>query len=172
MNKVILIGRISNDLKLLTTKTNISYLRFTLAITRKKYKNSQGGDIVDYVPVVAWRNNAIFLEKNADKGVRILVEGLFVSNSFTNSQGQRITTNEVSAENVSILETVKEIENRKKNRHINTEEINIEEYVNDVDKKPSFYTEEVVSDSDQKNSNSNDEWLEDDFSWDEVDNIF
>ncbi|MGZ9413685.1 single-stranded DNA-binding protein [Mycoplasma sp. 480] len=114
MNKVILIGRIANNLELNKTKSNISYLRLTVAVSRR-YSTNDGNEITDFIPVVVWRNSAEFLARNASKGSRILVEGSFATNSFVNNQGQNVTSNEVSAENVTLLESKQESENRRKN---------------------------------------------------------
>ncbi|WGI36364.1 single-stranded DNA-binding protein [Mesomycoplasma lagogenitalium] len=114
MNKVILIGRIASNIELQKTKSNISYIRINVAVSRR-YSSNDGSDITDFIPVVAWRNTAEFIAKNAAKGSRISVEGSFVSNSFTNSQGQNVTSNEVSAENISLLETKETTERRKNN---------------------------------------------------------
>ncbi|VEU59648.1 single-stranded DNA-binding protein [Mesomycoplasma neurolyticum] len=165
MNKVIIVGRISNDLKSTLTKSNIPYLRFSVAVQRR-YKNSQGNEIVDYVPIVSWNKTALYLEKNATKGVRVLVEGSFVSNSFTNSQGQRVVTNEVNAENVYILETIKDVENKRMNRNI--QNLTSDETNN---KKPTFYSEEITNETFEI-KNQNDSSDIDDFSWDDVDNIY
>lgn len=134
MNKVLLIGRIANDLVLNKTKSNISFLRLTLAVTRK-YTSNDGSEVTDFIPVVCWRGTAEFLAKNAIKGTRISVEGSFVTNNFVNSQGQNISSNEVSADNVSILESKSEIEKRKNNSNSSHFQKNIME---NNDSSPTF----------------------------------
>lgn len=111
MNKVILVGRISNDLELLTTKSGINYVRFSLAVSRRNSNN----DITDFIPVTAWRNTAVFLSNNSMKGSRILVEGSFTSSRYTNSQGQNVTSYEVTADSVELMETKQQFEERKNN---------------------------------------------------------
>lgn len=109
MNKVILVGRIATNLELQTTKSAINYLRFSLAVSRKNSNN----DITDFIPIVAWRHTANFLANNSFKGSRILVEGSFITNKYVNTQGQSVTSYEVSAENITLLETKDQTEMRK-----------------------------------------------------------
>lgn len=111
MNKVILVGRIVSEIEVITTKSNITYTRFNVAVNRRTSNN----DITDFIPVVAWRGTATFLANNTTKGSKILVEGSLFNNRFVNAQGQNVNSYEVNVENVELLETKSQLESRKNN---------------------------------------------------------
>ena len=74
MNKVILIGNLANDPEARTTQSGISQSRFTIAVNRR-FANQQGVREADFIPVVAWRQNADFCNRYLSKGRRVAVEG-------------------------------------------------------------------------------------------------
>lgn len=63
MNKFACTGRIVNDPELKITPNQISVLSFTVAVKRPRTK-----EVADFLPCVAWRQNAEFLSKFAHKG--------------------------------------------------------------------------------------------------------
>lgn len=73
MNKVFLIGRLSAKPYKNVTPSNVEYSRFTMAI-RREYAAPNSEPVVDFVPCVAWRSNATFINKYLDKGSLLLVE--------------------------------------------------------------------------------------------------
>ena len=63
MNKVVIMGRLTSDVDLRQTQSNISTCRFTVAVNRK-YKNEQTGEYdADFISCVAWRQTAEFICK-------------------------------------------------------------------------------------------------------------
>lgn len=122
MNKVFLIGRLSAKPYKNVTPSNVEYSRFTMAI-RREYAAPNSEPVVDFVPCVAWRSNATFINKYLDKGSLLLVEGTFQSSRFNNGDGQISTSYVVSAEKIQSLETREMSENRRKNN--NGKEFNI-----------------------------------------------
>lgn len=79
MNRVILLGRIAQDLELLPSKSDIPYMRFAIAVDREwKKKNKDkdyGSPDADFIPCMAFGAKATFIHKYFRKGTRILVEG-------------------------------------------------------------------------------------------------
>lgn len=101
LNKVILVGRVTNDFLLQKTKNNISYARNTIAVTRYTTSNTQR--VSDFLPFVAWRNQAEFLCKYVKKGDTILLEGKIQSNSYNNNEGTLVRSIDIIVDNVQIL---------------------------------------------------------------------
>lgn len=80
MNNSILLGRITKDPELRTTQGGKSYCRFTLAVDR-------GNNQADFIPCVAWGDNAINMEKYVKKGRQLLVQGKLQSGSYQDREG-------------------------------------------------------------------------------------
>ena len=126
MNKVLLVGRISNDPETRITSNNIKYTKFNIAVSRP-YSN---GEATDFIPATAWRNNAMFIEKYLSKGSLISIEGKFTSNTYENKDGIRITRYEVTVDELKSLESKKmRRDSRQQNTNQNNEneEISFEE---------------------------------------------
>ena len=60
MNKVILIGNLTRDPEAFTTQSGVSRSTFTVAVQRR-FANAQGVREADFIPVVAWRQSADFV---------------------------------------------------------------------------------------------------------------
>lgn len=108
MNKVLLVGRLVRDPETQTTASGIKYTRFTIAVSR-----SFGDDQTDFIPVVAWRSQADFIEKYLGKGSQVSVEGRFTSSSYKNQENQNVTRYEVTADRVESLESKAQSAGRK-----------------------------------------------------------
>lgn len=78
MNKICLIGRISNDLEVKTTSGGKSVCKFDLAVRRAF---SQGE--TDFLSCVVWNETAENLAKYQKKGDRIAVEGALQTEKYT-----------------------------------------------------------------------------------------
>ena len=74
MNKAILMGRLTRDPELRTTVSNIPVCSFTVAVDRR-FKSASGERQVDFISVVAWRQQAELVAQYFNKGSRILVVG-------------------------------------------------------------------------------------------------
>ncbi|WP_434337141.1 single-stranded DNA-binding protein [Mesomycoplasma conjunctivae] len=151
MNKVILVGRVTSIIQLNYTKSNIAYTRFSLAIDRRRY-NLDSEPITDYIPVVAWRQSAIGLEKLVTKGSLLLVEGSLNTNRFQNNEGITVNSFEISLEQFEILETKEQFEKRKQNLGIATNNM-----------QPTFVEAPIVNNQNTyKKENQTSEQLDDD----------
>jgi single-strand DNA-binding protein len=74
MNNVNLIGRLTATPELKQTPNGKSVCNFSVAVERK-FKDTDGNAIVDFIDCVAWNSQADFLCKWFDKGVRVGVTG-------------------------------------------------------------------------------------------------
>ena len=139
MNKVILTGNLckENEIKILTN--NISVLQNTIAV-RNDYKNSKGEYDSQFINIVAYRNNAEFINKYTTKGSKILIEGKLNCRSYENKQNQKVYVTDVIVERVELIGTKK----------IETNENSIETKENTVDEDPfkEFGNEVALSDED------------------------
>lgn len=106
MNKVLLIGRVSSDVRVFQTQSGIRYARVRLAINRRGTT-----DITDFIPLVAWRGNADFMAANVYKGTLIAVEGSIYMSSYQRD-GANVTSFEVNIDNINILEPKSVVQSR------------------------------------------------------------
>jgi single-strand DNA-binding protein len=78
VNKVIYQGRLTADLEVKYTQSNVAYAEFTIAWS-EKYKEME---TKSFLRCKAWRNNAEFIEKYFKKGTMILIEGHMVTEEW------------------------------------------------------------------------------------------
>ena len=103
MNKVCLIGRLTNKPTFGYTNGNIGYVRFTLAINRN-FKNAQGERQADFINCIAYRKTAELINQYTDKGDLLGVEGRIQTGSYTANDGSKRYTTDVVVENVEFLQ--------------------------------------------------------------------
>lgn len=132
MNKVILIGRLASKPFKGVTASNVEYSRFTIVVTRT-YSAPNTDPVADFIPCVAWRSNASFINQFMDKGSLLLLEGTFQSSKTTDQNGQLVNNYVVSAERIQSLETREQSENRRKN---NSKEFSISNEENNILNNP------------------------------------
>ena len=121
MNKVILSGNICKDIELKYTTNNIAVAINTIAV-RNDYKNRDGKYDSQFINFVAYRNNAEYLSKYANKGSKILLEGKWNSRKYQKQDGTMAYINEVIADKIELLSSVKSTEISEKNTEKSTEE--------------------------------------------------
>lgn len=103
LNKAIIMGRLTRDPEVRTTGTGISVCSFTVAVDSGYGDNRQA----DFINCVAWRSQAEFLGKYFKKGMMVIVVGRISTRSWEGQDGQRRTTTEVIASEISFGETKK-----------------------------------------------------------------
>ena len=102
-NKVILVGNMTADPELKQTTSGISVCSFSIAVNRRFTKAEQGQQTVDFINIVAWRQNAEFVSRYFKKGNPILVCGQLQTRSWTDPQGQKRTATEVVVDEVTFV---------------------------------------------------------------------
>ncbi len=85
-NKVVMLGRVTQDLELKTTPTGVSVLSFSIAVDRR-YQTKGEEKKADFFNCVAWRNEAEFISRYWTKGRPILVEGELQNRSYVDKNG-------------------------------------------------------------------------------------
>ena len=102
MNKVILMGRLTRDpeVRYAQNDNNTCVARYTLAVDRK------GKDAgADFIPCVAFGRAGEFAEKYFRKGTKIAIVGRITTGSYTNKDGQKVYTTEVTIEEQEFAES-------------------------------------------------------------------
>lgn len=106
MNKAILMGRLARDPEIRTTQGGISVCNFTVACDRRSRDDAGNWkNEADFIPCVAWRQQAEFVNRYFEKGDRILVSGTIRPRSWEDQNGQRRYTTEVIVNEVEFCET-------------------------------------------------------------------
>ena len=106
MNKAILMGRLTRDPEMRTTSGQVSVCTFTLAVDRR-FKNASGERQADFIPIVAWRQQAEFCAKYFRKGSRMIVIGSMQTRSWDDTEGKRHSMTEVIADEIYFAESKK-----------------------------------------------------------------
>ena len=104
INQTTLVGRLTNDVNLRYTQSNVAVATFTLAVNRT-FKNENGEREADFINCVMWRQQAENLANWAKKGALIGITGRIQTRSYDNQQGQRVYVTEVVAEQFQLLES-------------------------------------------------------------------
>lgn len=102
MNQVIISGRLTKDIELKYTTSQMAVARFSLALDRGKDKdgNDKGADFPN---CVAFGRTAENLEKFSGKGLRISIIGHLQTGSY-DKDGQKVYTTDVIADRVEIID--------------------------------------------------------------------
>lgn len=101
MNKVIIIGRICNDIDLRQTQSGVATCRFTVAVNRN-FKNANGDYEADFPTCVAWKQTAQFISRYFKKGQMIALEGSLRTGSYQDRNHSDVThyTTEIYVDSV------------------------------------------------------------------------
>lgn len=104
INNVVLIGRLTRDVELRYTPSNIAVATFNLSVNRN-FKNQDGEREADFINCVMWQKSAENLANWTRKGMLIGITGRIQTRSYENQQGQRVYVTEVVADNFQLLES-------------------------------------------------------------------
>ena len=106
MNRVSLVGRLTQRPELRYTHSNIAYARFTVAVNRMKKED--GTQEADFINCVAWRTQAENITKYMDKGSRVAVDGRIQTSTYEKQDGTKGYLTEVYAQSIEFLENKKD----------------------------------------------------------------
>lgn len=103
LNKVILMGRLTDNPELRHTATDIPLATFTLAVER----NFRSGEerLTDFLDIVCWRSTAEHVSKYFVKGQLVAVEGSIQVRSYTDKDGNRRRAWDIVASQVYFAES-------------------------------------------------------------------
>ena len=107
MNKIILLGRLTKDVEIVTTSNMTMIGKFTLAVQRKFVKEDEERQ-ADYFNIVTFGKQAEFASKYFKKGQRVLVSGKAEINTYENENGETRFAFQVKAEELNFADGKKE----------------------------------------------------------------
>lgn len=102
MNNVCIVARICKDLELKDVN-GTALLNFTVACQRD-YKNAEGKYDADFISVVAWRQQAVFISRYFKKSDKIAIIGSLTTRNYTDNTGKKIYIVEVYVKNAEFIE--------------------------------------------------------------------
>lgn len=108
MNNVNLMGRLTRDPEARTTQSGQSVASFTLAVDRST-KGPKGEKETDFINCVAFGKTAEVVCTYVSKGQRLIVQGRIQTGSYTDKNGNKRYTTNISVSTVEFVE--------KKERH-------------------------------------------------------
>lgn len=98
MNSVTMIGRLCADPELRRTGTGTACCSFTLAVKRPKVK-----DTTDFHNFVVWQQGAEYLCQYGHKGDLVGVTGYLTTREWTDKDGNKRKTTEVTCDSVELI---------------------------------------------------------------------
>lgn len=101
MNKVILIGRICNDIELRYFENEVGVATINVAVPRA-FKNAKGEYETDFIKVVLYNQVAEVLNKNCKKGDLIGIDGRIQVRNYEYEGKPRVDTS-VVCEKITLL---------------------------------------------------------------------
>lgn len=105
LNKVLMVGNLTNDPELKYTHKGIPVINFRIASSRR-FRDSSGEwkEDVCYIGVVAWQKLAENCAEFLRKGCAVFVEGELESRSWEKEDGSRRSVIEIHAQRVQFLD--------------------------------------------------------------------
>ena len=102
MNSVNMTGRLCADPELRRTQSGTACCSFTLAVKRPKVK-----DVTDFHNFVVWQQGAEYLSQYAHKGDLVGVTGYLTTREWTDKEGNKRKTVEVTCDSVELISSKK-----------------------------------------------------------------
>lgn len=103
INRVVLVGRISHDLELKRTNSDVAVVSFRIALDNRQ-KNADGTRSTSFIPCKAFSQTAENMFKYIRKGSLVGVEGRLNQRNFTRNDGTNASVIEVICDSVQFLE--------------------------------------------------------------------
>ena len=113
LNRVILMGRITQDLELKQTQNGTAVLSFNIAVDRN-YTTKGEEKQTDFISCVAWRKTAEFIHKYFAKGRMIAIEGNIQTRNYDDKNGVKHYVTEVIVDSVSFTGEPKQQETQQR----------------------------------------------------------
>lgn len=110
INAVVIMGRLTATPEIKRTQNGIEVTSFTVAVQRS-FADANGEKQTDFINVVAWRKTAEFVCKYFTKGQMIALQGSIQTRKYEDKDGNKRTTVEIVASDVSFCGEKKESTN-------------------------------------------------------------
>ena len=109
LNKVIIGGRLTNDVELKQTQSGVSVCSFSIAVNRKAAKDQE--QKADFIKCTAWRQTAEFLSRYFSKGSSICVVGSIQTRTWKDNNGYARESVEVLVDEAMFVDSKSEAGN-------------------------------------------------------------
>lgn len=117
MNSVTMIGRLTNEVELRRTQSGTACCSFTLAVKRPKAK-----DTTDFHNFVVWQQGAEYLCQYGHKGDLVGVTGYLTTREWTDKDGNKRKSTEVTCDSVELISSKKSESNNQSAQRQNTQQ--------------------------------------------------
>lgn len=108
MNSVILIGRITKEIEIKMSSSNVAYCKFTIAVN----EYIKGEQQTHFLNIVCFGSLAENLNTYSSKGMRIALQGKLTTSSYINKNGQKLNNVDVIANHIVYLSKKKDDTNQ------------------------------------------------------------
>ena len=108
MNKVIIIGRLTNEVEMRYTKsTNTPVAKFSVAVNRKYAREGEERE-TDFFNVLAWGKLSEIVNKYLRKGMQTAITGRIENRKYEDKNGVTKQVTEIIADDIEFIERKKE----------------------------------------------------------------
>ena len=111
MNKLTIIGNLTNDPERRATPSGVTVCAFTVAVNRR-FANSDGDRITDFFRVNAWRQLGESCGKYLAKGRKVAVVGELQARTYQAKDGSTRMSLDVAADEVEFLSPAEKAETK------------------------------------------------------------
>ena len=129
MNKITLIGNLTNDPETRSTPNGVTICTFTIA-TNRRFANSDGERQSDFFRINAWRQLGEVCAKHLAKGKKVAVVGELQARMYDAKNGEKRMSLDVAADEVEFLSPKDE---EPKNTTVSKGKITPDEGFTDID---------------------------------------
>ena len=153
MNKVLLLGYLSNDPEIKNFESKVNNEESTLAKVNIAVNDNKNRDVTYFVNCVAWNQVAKYIGEKLHKGDFVAIDGRLTNRNYVNNEGKKVYITEVQIDAI---------------RNYGSKKSNEEEKIDTSPKEPEYVVIDktnkepapaVASQSDE--SNDNDNWEND-----------
>lgn len=109
MNQVILSGRLTKDVEVKFTTSQMAVASFTLAVDKRTKGEEKSAD---FIRCKAFGKVAEFCSNYTEKGARVILHGRIATGSYQNKDGATVFTFDVIADSVEPIDWKKKEEQR------------------------------------------------------------
>jgi single-strand DNA-binding protein len=108
LNKVILGGRLTQDIELKQTPSGVSVCSFSIAVNRRTGKDQE--QKTDFIDCTAWRQTAEFISRYFRKGSSICVSGSIQKRSWQDQNGQNRYATDVVVDEAMFVDSKNDVQ--------------------------------------------------------------
>jgi single-strand DNA-binding protein len=115
MNKITLIGNLTNDPETRSISSGVTVCAFTIAVNRR-FANSNGERQTDFFRINAWRQLGETCSKHLSKGKKVAVVGELQARTYEAKNGETRMSLDVAADEVEFLSPAEKAETKQQKK--------------------------------------------------------